>query len=272
MMRAIESFVAGFMGRTHQQVEDSWNDFKNGLREVILRFVPEKMIRERHHLPWINQQIRRLLKKKRRRYIKAKRTGNARHWEEYNQLQKQCRSLIKEAHENYIQGLFESENGRPSKKFWRTVKARRKDNVGVPPLRDCRGSLITDAKGKANVLSEQYKKVFTVEDTGNIPILQTGQHPAMKKILVTRKGVACLLKKLNPNKAIGPDLVSTRILKEYAESLAPALTRIFQQSLDSGQVGKKPMCQPFTKKPANRILLTTDGCHLPVWPANAWNM
>ena len=150
------------------------------------------------------------------------------------------------------------------------MKARRKDNVGVPPLGNSRGSLITDAEGKAKVLSNQYQKVFTTENMRNIPTLPTGQHPTMRKIKISTKGVTSLLKKLNPNKAIGPDLVSTRILKEYAEILAPALSKIFQQTLDSGQVPedwKKANVSAIYKKankqdPANYrpVSLTSVAC------------
>ena len=40
----------------------------------------------------------------------------------------------------------------------------------------------------------------------------------MKNIKVTAHGVLCMLKKLNPQKAIGPDMVATRMLKEFADT------------------------------------------------------
>ena len=58
----------------------------------------------------------------------------------------------------------------------------------------------------------------------------------MKSIKVSENGVCSLLQKLNPKKAIGPDMVPTVILKEYATVLAPIFQVIFQQSLDTGQV------------------------------------
>ena len=65
-----------------------------------------------------------------------------------------------------------------------------------------------------------------------------GPHPTMSDITVTTKGVEALIERLNPKKAIGPDLISTRILKEYSKHLAPVLKEIFQQSLDTGDVPK----------------------------------
>ena len=43
-----------------------------------------------------------------------------------------------------------------------------------------------------------------------------------------------LLRKLNPCKAIGPDMVPTSLLKDYAEQIGPILCKIYQQSLDTG--------------------------------------
>ncbi len=66
----------------------------------------------------------------------------------------------------------------------------------------------------------------------------TNPYPTMADMSVTTKGVEALLKRLNPQKAIGPDLISTRILKEYSEHIAFVLKVLFQQSLDNGKVPK----------------------------------
>ena len=236
MTSSLKEFVTNFT-RQHQSrsVEKNWTEFKEGLRKVILKYIPEKIIREKHHLPWISQSIKQLLRRKKRRYNKAKRTKKAKHWEDYRKIQQEYRNTVKIAHEKYLQDLFEDDKGKPNKKFWRMIKARRKDDIGIPALRDRNGKTVTNAKDKAQALSEQYKKVFTTEDLNNIPSINH-QHPGMKDINITEKGVTSLLKKLNIKKAIGPDLISTRILKDYAEIIAPALTKTFQQTLDKGEI------------------------------------
>jgi hypothetical protein len=40
-----------------------------------------------------------------------------------------------------------------------------------------------------------------------------------------------LLKKLNPNKAAGPDKISSMVLRELAETIAPVITRLYRASL-----------------------------------------
>ena len=58
----------------------------------------------------------------------------------------------------------------------------------------------------------------------------------MPDIHITQKGVEKLLTNLNPNKATGPDGLSPRILKELSSQIAPILTKIFQMSLETGEI------------------------------------
>ena len=47
----------------------------------------------------------------------------------------------------------------------------------------------------------------------------------MPDIEISREGVLKLLKKINPGKVSGPDMIPVRILKDLAEELAPILTK-----------------------------------------------
>ena len=89
---------------------------------------------------------------------------------------------------------------------------------------------------KAEILNRQFKSVFTQEDKSNIPKLPGPHYTPIANLDITTTGVDRLLAKLDPNKASGPDNISCRILKELAVELAPALTAIFNQSIDSGSL------------------------------------
>ena len=78
---------------------------------------------------------------------------------------------------------------------------------------------------KAQVLNQQFRKVFTSEDTTNLPDIEGESFPSMPEVTMTTPGVVQLLKKLQPRKAVGPDNIS-------AEELELALTCIFQRSID----------------------------------------
>ena len=61
----------------------------------------------------------------------------------------------------------------------------------------------------------------------------------MEDIVVTEEGVTKLLKGLNPSKALGPDELHPRVLKELAIELDPIFAHLFQQSIDSGDIPKE---------------------------------
>ena len=98
------------------------------------------------------------------------------------------------------------------------------------------GKLVTKRVEKVKALSHQYQQVFTQEDTTSFPKLGKSPYGKMPKINITTEGVEKLLKQLNPNKAVGPDMLPTQVMKDHAELITPMLSKIFQQSLDTGDV------------------------------------
>ena len=56
----------------------------------------------------------------------------------------------------------------------------------------------------------------------------------MEDIVVTKEGGTKLLNGLNPSKALGPDELHPRALKELATESCPLFAHLFQQSVDSG--------------------------------------
>jgi len=60
-------------------------------------------------------------------------------------------------------------------------------------------------------------------------------YPDIEELTVAKEGVVKLLSRLVPSKAPGPDGIPNLLLKELASELAPALTSLFNQSLQSGQ-------------------------------------
>ena len=61
----------------------------------------------------------------------------------------------------------------------------------------------------------------------------------MEDIVVTKEGVTKLLKGLNPSKALSPDELHPRVLKELATGLGPIFAHFFQQSTDEGEIHKE---------------------------------
>ena len=60
---------------------------------------------------------------------------------------------------------MEGLNNNNTKPFWKYVKSKRQDANGIAPLK--KGTtLVNDSKGKAEILLDQFKSVFTNQPKG----------------------------------------------------------------------------------------------------------
>ena len=117
------------------------------------------------------------------------------------------------------------------------MKSKRQDAGGIAPLKKG-ANLISDIKGKAELLLDQFKSVFTKATDNTLPKTKIQAKTDISPIKIEQKDLEKLLRQVNPNKASGPDIIPNRILKECAEPIAPILQTILQQSLDTGDLPK----------------------------------
>ena len=90
--------------------------------------------------------------------------------------------------------------------------------------------------------SEEFNGHFTdvlkKNEHTQVPLLDRSA-PFMNDIVISKDGVIKLLKGLNPSKALGPDELHPRVLKELATELGPVFAHLFQQSMDTGEIPKE---------------------------------
>ena len=198
--------------------------------------VPSKVSSTRFNLPWLSAKTKRMCRKKRRVYAKAK-AGSEKHKAMFTELQNATRDALRKDHWSYINGILEqSQETGDTKKFWRYVKAQKQDSAGVAPLRSG-GELMSDATGKARVLGDQFASVFT-EDTPETADLRSEgpAYPPIHDLTIQDDGIEKLLSGLNASKASGPDEIPARLLKELSQELAPVVASLFRQSIETGDV------------------------------------
>ena len=76
-----------------------------------------------------------------------------------------------------------------NKPFWKYIKARRNDNIGVAAIKN-NGILYHDSKTKAELLYHQFKSVFTMDDnTDNLPTMSHAKYPNIENIAIDIEGV-----------------------------------------------------------------------------------
>ena len=88
------------------------------------------------------------------------------------------------------------------------------------------------------VSPRMFTDVFDKNEHTQVPLLDRSA-PFMNDITVSKDGVIKLLKGLNPSKALGPDELHPRVLKELATELGPVFAHLFQQSIDTGEIPKE---------------------------------
>ena len=197
--------------------------------------IPTKWSSNRSHLPWLTSKLKKCIKKKHKLMQLAKKTGIHSDWTKYKQHKSITQKQVRQAHWNYVNAILnESLEHGNNKPFWKYIKARRNDNIGVAAIKN-NGILYHDSKTKAELLSHQFKSVFTMDDdTDHLPTMSHPKYPNIENITISIEGVEKLLDNINIHKASGPDKVPNIILKTCSKEISPALANIFQQSLHTG--------------------------------------
>ena len=80
--------------------------------------------------------------------------------------------------------------------------------------------------------------MFNKNDYSEVPLLSRSAS-FMDDIVISKEGVTKLLKGLNPSKALRPDELHPRVIKELAAELGPVFAHLFQKSLDTGEIPKE---------------------------------
>ena len=210
-------------------VEENWQYFCSHYTHIVDEHILYKNLSTRYRISWLSTSLKHMIRKKQRVYNKAKLSNNSNDWLEYKTLQKPVKGLLRQQHDNY---LTSSSN----KPFWTYMKSKRQDKIGIGTLKSRDSVPIADPLQKAKDFNEYFQTVFTNENFDSIPNKGASPFPSISDFQVTMQGIHRLLLNLDPHKPPGPDNIHGRFLKETASEIAPLLTHLFQQYLNSGEV------------------------------------
>ena len=231
------------MDKSNMSINEIWNGIKNKIQEAMT-FIPTKLVKGKNKLPYIDEEVRRFIKKRDRYRARTKhRRHDPRVRNHCKKLQAELQKLIRQKYWDYVRNVVlglddpDTTEGPPgaNKRFYSFLKSQKTESSGVAPLKKD-GQLISDSKQKAEVLNEQFCSVYSNDTGAPVPDLGPSPHDDIPQIKVWRKGVELLLQGINPNKAAGPDEIYTRVLKNLAKPLSIIFADFFQRSLDSGTV------------------------------------
>ena len=265
-------FLADFT--TSSAVEEIWSAIKTSILGLQEKHVPSKMSSRRFSQPWVNRNVKRATRRKKRSFWKARKTNNTKDYERYHRLKKESRTACKSAYNSYIKNIISPDSTSNPKRFWGFIKGMRTDATGVAPLKNSTGLTHWDSSRKANILNEQFSSVFNKdESTDTIPDKGPSPYLDMPHITVGREGVRKLLSNLQIHKATGPDGVACRLLKELAFEIAPMFQVLFRASLNQASISAEwktanvvPIYKKGEKNKAENyrpVSLTSVTCKMP---------
>ncbi len=215
--------------------ETAWNSFKRILSSSVEQHIPTIKIGGKIQPPWFDAEAHQHCRKKERLHTEYKSTEDpALRTKRYLKFS-ECRRGFKDLVSRKMGSSFE-DNDDPNlitKKFWSYVEAT-SNNTRIPEMVILDGVFKTNPSDQAKLFNTYFYQQFSEPSNYDTPV-DTG-HSRELIIDFSNSRVLSILNKLNPNKAMGPDKIHGRILKNCSRALSVPLSILFNRCYYSGSL------------------------------------
>ena len=152
-------------------VQSQWDKFVIRLQQGIDTFIPVRKAGTRDGFSWINQEIRRLIRKRDKLYKRWSRSGRPYDHNKFLEQKHLVRRVSERAYEKYLGDILGLNNerddqnmGEPpkvkTKKLYSLLKHSKQDSGGIASLKKD-GQTVSAEADKANTLDVQFQSVFS---------------------------------------------------------------------------------------------------------------
>ena len=205
-------------------VDACWSNWKSALLDIIDAKIPKARVRNSNTPPWIDKEVRHLLKRKESARRAAKKHNSAFY------LEKLTNRKFKEYHIS----LRDSLKVNP-KRFWSYFCLKTESN-SIPANVTYGGRQISSGVEMAEAFNKYFYSTFTHAPEVPLdhftplepPVLAPQEVPP--EFLVSEREAFQAFSAVKIGKAIGPDCIPNRVLKEFAQELAPVVKDIYNAS------------------------------------------
>ena len=133
-------------------VEQLWNYFKSAINQGISKFVLIKRFGVKKSLPWITQEIKRLMRKRDKLFHMQRNFGKNKDRHHFKQVKHLIQTKIRTVYDNYLKDLlglaaqnaYENPSGFIPKKLYSLIKNARQDSQGISTLNDKKESTLVN--------------------------------------------------------------------------------------------------------------------------------
>ena len=224
-------------------IERSWTSWHQHFLSIMNKSIPNTILRSRRNLPWLNKQLIQAMRRRNKLFKQAKISGD---FSKYKVARNQTLQQLRTAKHSYLAQL----NPRDPKAFWKTVKFLSKNQNSIPTLTQGE-TVASQSTEKASMLNNFFSSCF---NTAFLPLTLICNHDRNNhtemSLLCTEDEVHDLLLTLDVTKSNGPDGISSSMLKHTADAIAPSLTKLFNLSIQLGQLPsqwKRSLIVPIPK-------------------------
>ena len=212
-------------------------DFTNMLMEIISKCIPNKTVRIKpREPPWMNNEIKKCIRMRKRTYKKAKRTDNQYYWTKFRTIRNKTISLIRKCKQNYYDNLatkLKTSNISP-RDWWKVLKSflSTVDKPSIPALND-HGQLVFNNDEKAQILNDFFASQSNLNEANKEPPELPIHNPdsILSPTQITPDQVKDILKSLPHGKAPGPDQINNCILSQTSDEISKPLSDLFNACL-----------------------------------------
>ena len=218
---------------TNCDSDTSLKRFDTIFTSICDRHIPKVTIKSCFQPPWFDSELDGICKAKNKLLGRYKATNNPKFLEEVKKLRKKFKEKCTQ---KKMDNVMDSEDpALVKKKFWSYYKST-SNSCRVPETVNYKGRFRSKKVDVANLFNNFFSDQFSSPSLYNIDI--NFENDPFSNLKIEEKSVFDLLRKLNTNKAAGPDGHQAKLLKYCASGLASPLSKLYTNFFKSGSIPK----------------------------------
>ena len=226
-------------------VENNVDETSTNITECILniadKVIPNRIVQiKKTDQPWITKEIKKLIRNKNRIHKKAKRIDSPYYWEKFRKIRNRCNTAVNNAKTDYYKKLSnqiitEKANSQNWYKLIKRLFGNQQKNKTISLLK-VNDEIIDDDREMANIFNTFFSEQSNIDDSNvTLPDFEPVNEPVIEHLFFHENEVEDILSILDISKAIGPDSINPRLLKEGCRILKSPLCRLFNMSIELGR-------------------------------------
>ena len=210
-------------------VEESWRFIKGKLTKLVEALVPMKKKRSAGAPPWLDRDVKKAIREKKKAWNIWKKSGNLEEKREYRMWETKTKKLIRNR-KNALERQVAKDSKLNPKRFFSFINSARRSRSSIGPL-NSNGFRVVDPKDQAELLNNHYSSVFTRCDVP-LPTKEYSGTTKLSDIEVNKVKIKDAIDHLREFSAPGPDNVTNKIIVELKNEISFPLAILFRKSLD----------------------------------------